>query len=505
MTTLADALARIAPYGVEAALLGAAVVSLLGAAFWRSASRARRHRRSLRTQLDEMHAAASVQAKRLTALDERREIAERELAVAQNEAARVGPLEHKLDDAERRVLALEASLRETRARAQADAEHAAREKADLLDLQRQLENKFKTLAADAFRANEERFLNLASETLKTHQAETRGGLAQHQERLTKLLEPVGVSFDGFKKRVDELEASRIKDREGVMTSMRHMHDLLNATRKETERLRTALQSQPQTRGRWAEEQLKNILELAGMAEHTDFDLQSHMKTETGGLRPDCVIRVPGGGSIVVDAKVSLNAYLDAVDADDPEARQAAFLRHAKQLRTHVKQLADKAYWKQFRNAPDFVAMFVPGDQFFAAALDCDEALFSDALEKRVVIVTPSTLVALAKVVAFGWRQQFAYDAAQDIAAMGKDFYERVLNFASYLNKSGEGLKKAVNEYNKAVGSLQTRLLPKARQLRDTKAFTVEYAEQDPIDAVTRVDETPRLCAPEVAASGADAA
>jgi DNA recombination protein RmuC len=228
-----------------------------------------------------------------------------------------------------------------------------------------------------------------------------------------------------------------------------------------------LQASPKTRGRWGEQQLQNVIELAGMSPHVDFTSQQTIAGEDGRLRPDCVIRVPGGGCLVVDAKTPLTAYLDAVEALEDEAREAQLRRHAQQVRNHMKQLSDKRYWEALLPlTPDYVVMFIPGENFFAAAVERDPALFENAIAARVLIATPTTMVALAKAITAGWRQQELSEHADKIAALGRELYKRLVTMGGHIAQVGSGLNRAVEHYNKFVGSLERSVMPQAREFKE---------------------------------------
>ena len=233
-------------------------------------------------------------------------------------------------------------------------------------------------------------------------------------------------------------------------------------RSETSRLVQALR-RPQTRGRWGEYQLKNVLEMAGMTEHVDFVEQSTIEGDEGRLRPDVIIRVPGGKSIIVDAKTPLDAYLNAVEAPDEGARERFIADHARQVRDHVRALSSRDYWKALPETPEFVVMFVPGESFFAAAVESDPALFESAARQRVLISTPTTLIALVKTIAYGWQQEKLAENAQAVANQGRDLYERIKTFGGHMGDLGRALQQTVERYNRGVGSLERRVLPAARK------------------------------------------
>jgi DNA recombination protein RmuC len=258
-------------------------------------------------------------------------------------------------------------------------------------------------------------------------------------------------------------------------------------RAETAKLVNALRAAPKTRGRWGEHTLRNVLELSGLSEHCDFAAEPTFAGNGSVSRPDVVIRLPGGRRIVVDAKTSLSAYLDAVEATDEAERDRLLILHARQLREHMKQLASKAYWDLLAPAPDFVLMFVPGDNFYAAALERDGALFEDAAAQRVIIVTPATLIALAKAVAFGWRQEKVAENAQRVHELGRELYRRLAKMTEHIERCGNALGRSVQVYNQLVGSLEHSVMPQARRFSElqVEGTASEIPRLEQIELTTR--------------------
>lgn len=364
-----------------------------------------------------------------------------------------------------------------------------RERQAITALRAEVETKFAALAGEALSKSNEAFLKLAGEALAKQTATASGEQKAGEARLKALLDPVRETVEKFGAQVETLEKSRLRDQSAIGQQMRQIAEGLETARRETGKLATALRAQPKTRGRWGEEQLRNILELAGMSAHCDFETEKGVRDSDDRLyRPDAVLRLPGGGVLVVDAKAPMEAYLDAVDAIDDGEREAHLVRHAKQVREHARLLASKKYWDRFDQSPDFVAMFIPGDNFFAAASERDPQLFQDAVENRVIIVTPSTMVALAKAAAFGWRQEEAAKRAQDVAKLGKDLYERLAVFGGHMEKLGKAMETGVRSYNAAVGSLERNVMSGARKLRDLNTFdTAKTApELKPVETAARL-------------------
>ncbi|MGE0079918.1 MAG: DNA recombination protein RmuC [Thiohalomonadaceae bacterium] len=330
---------------------------------------------------------------------------------------------------------------------------------------RQLADSFANLASEALKHNTGEFLKLAQENLKQFHVQAQGELAQREKAVENLVKPIVQALEKTEQQIRAVEKER-QAHFGVLSQqiqgLAESHRLLQG---ETRNLVQALR-RPEVRGQWGEMTLKRLAELAGMVEHCDFTEQVQVRTEDGALRPDMVVRLPDGRDIVVDAKTPLDAYLAAVEAGDDESRQRELVRHGRQVRERVRQLAAKSYWSQFERSPDFVVLFIPGDQFLSAALDVDRSLLEDALAQKVVLATPTSLVALLRAVAYGWRQQALAENAQRIREVGEELYGRLATFGEYLAKLGKSLETSVGHYNKAVGSFDSRVLPGARKFAE---------------------------------------
>ena len=290
-----------------------------------------------------------------------------------------------------------------------------------------------------------------------------------QARLEAQLKPVAETLQKFQEQVTAVEKARAEDTGGLKEQIAQMLQAATATQDEARKLSSALRRGAGVQGRWGEQTLRNVLEAAGLHNRYDFDEQTSTDSEEGRRRPDVTVRLPGGAVFVIDAKCSLNAFLEAQDAPDEASREAAYLRHAQSVRAHMQGLSAKAYWDQFnQGSPDFVAMFIPGDSFLAAALERAPELMTEAMDRRVLVVTPTTLFALCKAVVYGWRVEEQAANAQEISKLGRELYKRISVMGAHAGSVGKALEAAVSRYNQFVGSLETQVLTQARRFEDLK-------------------------------------
>jgi len=341
--------------------------------------------------------------------------------------------------------------------------------------ERELSSRFDALAADALRKNNETFLELAA-----------GRLGQKEQAVEQLVAPIRESLKQVDGKIQQLEVARQGAYSELRTQVAQLAQAQQELRSETGNLVGALRDRPNVRGRWGEIQLKRVVEMAGMVEHCDFETQKHVATEDGRLRPDLVVSLPGGKSVVVDAKFAGQAYLESLSARDDDERRAKLRDHARQVRDHIVKLSAKSYWSQFDQTPEFVVLFIPGETYLSAALEQDAALIEDGVNQQVIIATPTTLIALLRAVAYGWRQETIADSARQISELGRELYSRLGTFTEHVSKVGRGLESAIRSYNEAVGSLETRVLPSARKFKEHGiAPAAELAELEVVDRSIR--------------------
>ena len=448
-----------------ALIAGGGAVIALALVFAVMMQRAFKANDTLRLELDQARQALSV--------------SERACAEAETRAQRVDELKAELTsektlraEADRQIAALNAQMRE-----RSEAVEAERKR--LTQLSQEMQDRFKALAGEALDASTKKLMEQAQQTFKAQQEKAEGGVKT-------LVDPIRERLDQFKAQVEAIEKERVTHKSELGEQIRTLSEGLNRQQGETAKLVNALQRKSTTRGQWGERTVENILELAGLTKNIDYDAQFQTRSAEGdALRPDFVVNLPGGGRFVIDSKVALTAYLDAVEAEDEAARAEALRRHAAQVKTHVRQLSKKEYAAAVDGAIDFVALFIPGESFYSAAIEQDPNLFDEAIKANVIITTPATLLALAKAVAYGFTQEKLEANAKTIAALGAELHDRLGTFAEHLGRVGSGLRSATGNYNKAVASLEGRVLVSARKMAELNGQTKA------LEGPAQVDETPR--------------
>lgn len=352
--------------------------------------------------------------------------------------------------------------------------------AQLKELEAKVEARFAELASKAVDGAHQKFLE---------QAKERFGHAEKQseEKLKALLQPVESSLKRYDEKLDQIEKARNASYGELQAAVRLLHDGHTQVRDETRNLVNALRSSPKARGRWGEQSLKNVLEQAGLSQFADFQMEVSVDTEDGRLRPDVIVRLPGGRKLIIDAKCSLNAFLDANEAADEDSRKAHLKAHATSIRNHAQQLGSKNYWDRFGDAADYVVMYIPGEHFLTAALEQDDNLWAWAFERRVLLATPTNLVAIARTVATVWRQERLAEEAAEIARLGKELHSRLATMGGHVAKLGRNLELATGAYNSFVGSLESQVMSQAKRF---EALEVSSGAKE-IEALPVVEIAPR--------------
>ena len=350
---------------------------------------------------------------------------------------------------------------------------------------KQLENSFSTLSQQALKLNNENFLTLAKEKLSQFQIQAEANLDKKEKSIETLLQPIQTALKQTEEQIQSIEKDRKESFGSLSQHLKIINETQSDLRLETQNLVQALR-RPEVRGQWGELTLKRIAELAGMVDHCDFYEQQQSETNDSRMRPDMIVRMPDQRELIIDAKTPLDAYLNAIQTTEIEIREQSLARHARNVRERMRELSSKAYWSQFKHSPDFVVLFIPGEQFLSAALEQDPQLLEDALKNKVILATPTSIVALLRAVAFGWRQIAVAENAEKIRELGEDLYHRLATFAEHLHKLGKNLDLSVEQYNKAIGSLDRQVLSGARKFTE-----LGIEKKKPIPELRIVENTPK--------------
>ncbi|MEN6301832.1 MAG: DNA recombination protein RmuC [Armatimonadia bacterium] len=404
------------------------------------------------------------------------------------EQARRQDLENRLTEAqvaaaqhEERVLNLEREAAGLNARLEERDKLQAVEQ----ELSEKMRQAFADLSQTAISRNSEEFLRLAQQRFESLSKAAEGTLATKEQAIKGMVDPLAELLGKYELALKDMELRRQTAYASLDERLKALAEAESGLQRETNRLVSALR-RPEVRGHWGEMQLRNAVELAGMSEYCDFTEQEHLEVGSGAQRPDMIIRLPGNRSIVVDAKVPLNAYLDALECEDLEARQRLYQDHARQCRTHLDGLAAKRYWEKVENSPDCVVMFIPGESLFAAAVEADPDLIARGWLNKVIVATPSTFIALLYAVSYGWQQQTFAENAREVRDLASQLYDRLRVFAGHFGSVGTNLDRSIDAYNKAVGSLERQLLVSARKLKDMGVTGKEdLPELKPVDTMAR--------------------
>ena len=405
---------------------------------------------------------------------------------AEEKATHTELLSEKLDNLQRDYAISQSRNTELKTLLDKERSLMQEKEALLTKAEEKLRETFQSLSSEALKSNNQAFLELAKNSLEKFQETAQTDLKTRQESIKEMITPVKDALGSVDKKIQDMEKLRVGAYEGLKQQVSDLLTSQKDLKSETQNLVNALRA-PNVRGRWGEMQLKRVVEMAGMLAHCDFEEQSSKDTEEGRLRPDMVVRLPNDKKIVVDAKTPLYAYLDALEEKDPAKKELKLKTHAKQVRTHIQALGAKSYWTKFDPSPEFVVMFLPGETFFSAALEQDPSLIELGAEQKVILATPTTLIALLRAVSYGWRQEQIATNAKEISALGQELYKRLSDVSKHIGKVGRHLEGAVGSYNQAIGTMERRVFVSARKFQELGAAS----DAKEIDSLEPIDTQPR--------------
>lgn len=426
-------------------------------------------------------------------LRDARDKAEKQLAVVEARLETFTGLETETGRLRARVTELETEKAALATAQEKDLKAHEEQVRQLSALRQEVQDQFKLLAGDALKSANKDFAQRAEEIFVKQKELTTKEIEQRSAAIEALVKPLGESLKAYEEEIKRIEEARRESYGGIkeaLNTVRAQHDEVKTV---TAGLVNALRASPKTRGRWGEETLRRVMELSGMVEHCDFETEKHFAGEDESLRPDALISVAGGRSIVVDAKAPVSAYLDAIASVSDEQRETLLKQHATQLRERLRNLSAKSYWEKIGGSTDCVVMFVPGDNFVSAAFERDPDLFEDGIKNRVLICTPTTFIALAKAISYGWRQEKLAANALDVARLGKELYARLATLGDHVGDLGRHINNAAKKFNAVVGSLESNVMPQARRFNElgVEGTSKPLSELSEVDTVVRFPQPNR--------------